>query len=80
MSAALFDFGPGRRALADAQRRAHDIAQVVDIQRFGNEIKGAGLERDNGGFHVAVCGDHGTGQLRMLFLDIADQVDAIAVR
>ena len=79
LGAALFA-SVSPRALADAQRRAHDIAQVIDIERFGNKIERPGLERDNCGFHATVRGDHGTRQLWMFLLYMADEIDAIAIR
>ncbi len=54
-------------------------AQDMQINGFGNEIEGTGLEGIDGGFHIAMRGDDGHGQLRRLMLDMPDQINAVAV-
>ena len=61
------------------QCRAHDVTQVIKIERLGDKIEGAGLERGHRGFHVAESGDDGHRQIRKLFLYVAHQVDTVAI-
>ena len=66
--------------VSEAQRRAHQLAQDLEIDRLGNEIKGSRLQRLDRGFHVTVRGDDGGGYVGVVLLDVAYQVDAVAVR
>ena len=38
------------------------------------------LPDGDGQFHIAVCRDHGDGQMGVLLLDIAHQVDTVTIR
>ena len=66
-------------AFGKAQRRAGQVAQGLQVDRLGDEVEGARFERIDGGFHVAVGGDHRGRQIGMVGLDVAHQVDAVAV-
>ena len=62
---------------AQAQRRLHQPAQHGDIDRLGDEIERAGLERIDGGVDVAVRGDHRHRRFRILR---GDQLDDFLTR
>ena len=66
--------------MRDPQGGAYDIAQVVEVQGLGDEIERPGLERGDGGFHVAEGGDDRDRQIGVFVLDEADEVYAVAVR
>ena len=65
---------------AELERRGDQLAQRRHIERLGDEIEGAELERAHRGFDVAVRGDHRDRRLRLVRLDPLDDVQAVAVR
>ena len=65
--------------VAQLQRRADQIAQNLQVDRLGDEIEGAGLERFDGGVHVAVSRDHGDRNARVVLVHMANEIDAVAV-
>lgn len=66
--------------VVEFQRVPHQIAQHRQIDRLGDEIEGAGLERIDRGFDVAEGGDHRHRGVRVLLADLGDQIHARAVR
>jgi hypothetical protein len=72
-----------QRALAgsaELERRLDQLAQCRDVERLGDEIERAELERAHRGFDVAVRGDHRDRRMRFVGLDPLHDVQAIAVR
>ncbi len=69
----------GALFLGQAQRGLHETAQHRDVDRLGDEIECAGLERGDGRVDVAVRGDHRDRRLRVLRGDQFDDflTDAI---
>ena len=59
------------------QRAVGDQHQPVGLERLLDEVVGALLDRRDGGFDVAVAGDHHHRQIRMLGLDVAEQLQAV---
>jgi hypothetical protein len=55
------------------------FAKGVDVQRLGNEIERAQLERTHGCLDVAVRRDYGNWCVRLVILDPLDQRQAVAV-
>ena len=66
--------------LAELERGGDQLAQRRDVERLGDEIEGAELERAHRGLDVAVRGDDGHRRLRLVRLDPLDDVQAVAVR
>ena len=58
---------------------AHELAQHAQIERLGDEIEGAQLERAHGGFNIAVRRDDGDRQVGAVLLDPGDEIEAVAV-
>jgi hypothetical protein len=58
----------------------HQLAQIGQIQRLGDEIEGAELEGAHRGFHVAVRRDHRDRNARGILLDPLHQIQSVAVR
>ena len=54
----------GAPAVGELERLVDELAQVRDVYRLPHEVEGAELQREHGGFHVAVGRDHGNRQLR----------------
>ena len=61
------------------ERVADDVAQVGEIERFGNEVEGARFQRADRRFHVAVRGDDRDRGAQALGLHPVHQVQAVAV-
>ena len=55
------------------------FAQTREIERLGDEIEGAQLERAHRSFHVAMRGDHRDGYARRVLLNPLDEIQAVAV-
>ncbi|MNO99164.1 hypothetical protein D3C76_909300 [compost metagenome] len=70
-------FGGVRRA--QAQRGADQLAQAAEVDRLGDEVEGAGLERVDRGVQAAEGGDHRHRHLWMALLDVLHQFQAGAV-
>src|SRR3569832_2173997 len=68
-----------RLGLRQFQRGVHEIAQHLQIDRLGDEVEGAGLERADRGLHAAVGGDHGHWRIGIILLYVFDELDAVAV-
>lgn len=66
--------------VAQAQGGCHQLPQATEVDRFGEEVEGTGLERLDRGVQAAVRGDHGHRGLWMALLDVLDQIEAAAVR
>src|SRR3954468_18901133 len=66
--------------ITEADRTAHELAQNSQIEWLRDEIKRAQLERADGGFNIAVRGDHGDGQRGAVLLDPGDQVETVPIR
>lgn len=62
-----------------AQRGADQFAQARQINRLGEEVEGAGLQRVDRGFQTAIRGDHRHRQLWMTLLNVLHQVQPRAV-
>ena len=58
---------------------ATSLRKPGKIQRLGNEVKCAKFERANGGFHVAVGGDHGDGHARRIIAASIHEIQAVAI-
>ena len=52
--------------LGQSQCSLHEATQHGDIDGFGDEVEGTGLERHHRRIHVAVGGDHGDRRFRVL--------------
>ena len=65
--------------LAELQRGGDELAQRRDVERLGNEIERAELQRAHSGFDVAVRSDDRHRRLRLVRLDPLDDVQAVAV-
>ena len=59
------------------QRAVRDQHEAVGLERLLDEVVSAALDRGDGGFDVAVAGDHHDRQLGMLLLDIVEQLQPI---
>src|SRR3569833_649771 len=68
-----------RLGLRQFQRGVHEIAQHLQIDRLGDEVEGAGLERADRGLHAAVGGDHGHRRIGIILLNMLHELDAVAV-
>ena len=70
-----------RRAVvvAQFQGRRDQLAQRDQVERLGQEVEGAELERAHRGLDVAVRRDHGHGHAGPVLLDPLHDVEAIAV-
>jgi hypothetical protein len=82
-SAQELDLRQLQRALgrpAELERGSDQLAQRCDVERLGDEIEGAELERAHRGLDVAVRSDHGHRRLRLVRLDPLDDVETVAVR
>src|SRR5688500_14223359 len=69
----------GRRRRRQRERRAHQRAQLLQPDRLGDIVEGAGLERRDGVLRAAVRGDHRHRQVDRQAGDMAHQVQAFAV-
>ena len=65
--------------LAELERGRDQLAQRRHVERLGNEIERAELERADSGLDVAVRRDHRHRRLRLVRLDPLDDVQAVAV-
>ena len=68
------------RGRLQLQRGGDELAQVAEIDRFGDKVEGAGLQRADRGLHAAVRGDHRARHRRVAAADMSHQVDAVAIR
>jgi len=75
----VFRVGPYRRLLLEVQRMADEVAQHRQLDRLGDEIERAGLERLHRGVHIAEGGDHRDRRVGELLGNLGDQVNAGAV-
>ncbi len=59
------------------QRAVGHQHQSVGLERLLDEVVGALLDRRDGGFDIAVARDHHDGQIGMLGLDVAEELQAV---
>lgn len=59
------------------QRAGRDQDQPVRLERLLDEVIGAALDRRDGGFDVAVAGDHHDRQIGIVLLDLLEQLQAV---
>jgi len=59
------------------ERPVGDQHQAIGLERLLNEIISAALDGRDGGFNVAVAGDHHHRHFRMLLHDGVEQLQAI---
>ena len=59
------------------QRAGRDQDQPVGLERLFDEVIGAALDRSDGGFDVAVAGDHHHRQIGIVLLDLLQQLQAV---
>ena len=64
---------------AELDGAAHQLAQHAQIERLGDEIEGAELERAHRGLDIAVRRDDGDGHVGAVLLDPGHEVEAVAV-
>ena len=62
--------------LLPLDRLADDDLQLLDVERLGDVVEGAGLERLDRRLGGGVGGDHDDGDGGVLGLDLAQEVDA----
>ena len=70
---------PASGRLRELERRGDDAAQDAEIERLGDEIEGAELERAHRGFDVAVRGDDGAGNAGAVRAHPLEQIEAVAI-
>ena len=58
---------------------ADDDLELVDVERFGDVVVRAGLERLDGRLRRRMCRDHDDGDRRVLALDLAQEIEPRAV-
>ena len=64
---------------AQLQRRRDQLAQRRQVERLGDEVERAELQRAHRGLDIAVRGDDGDRHAGAVLLDPLDEVEAIAV-
>ena len=67
-------------APAELDGSRDQFAQHAQIQRLGNKIECAELQRAHGGLDIAVRGNYGDRGFRVPLLYVRDQIQSIAVR
>ena len=65
--------------LAELKRSLHQAAQHGQIDRFGNKIESAVLQRLHRRIDIAIGGHHRHRQLRVMARDVGDQILPIAI-
>ena len=71
-----------RRAVAglfEPQRGLHHALQLRDFDRLGHIVERAVLQRLDGGFQIAVGGNHGNRRVGVVRLHVPDDLHAAAV-
>ena len=66
-------------ARAQAQGGVDQLAQAGEVDRFGEEVEGAGFQRGDGGVQAAVGGDHGHRYVGVALLNVLHQFHAGAI-
>ncbi len=64
---------------AQLQCGPHQVAQGFEVDRLGDEIEGAVLQRGHRILDLAVGGDHRDRHLRVVAADLLDQAQSIAI-
>ena len=61
-------------------RPAHQIHGLIDVERLGQVLEGAALESRHGRIEIGIGGHDDDRQIRVVLLDVAQQVEAALAR